>query len=90
MLSFFVIFLVIGNYVFASENPTNEANMSMGFLCQKDNIINTIPEVYDPINSKYGIDVSEYAIENPESESKSESLPLLGQTFRLFRFPPIN
>ena len=60
MLSFFVIFLVIGNYVFASENPTNEANMSMGFLCQKDNIINTIPEVYDPINSKYGIDVSEF------------------------------
>ena len=57
---FFVIFLVIGNYVFASENPTNEANMSMGVLCQKDNIINTIPEVYDPINSKYGIDVFEF------------------------------
>ena len=57
---FFIIIMVMGNDLVASENETDEANLSVGILCQKDNIINTIPEVYDPINSKYGIDVSEF------------------------------
>ena len=52
--------MAIASDVIASKNQKDEVDLSEGILCQKDNIINTIPEVYDPINSKYGIDVSEF------------------------------
>jgi len=57
---FLIIIMGIFSGVVASEKPTDEANLSVGILCQKDNIINNIAEVYDPVNSKYGIDVSEF------------------------------
>ena len=57
---FIVIIMAIASDVIASKNQKDEVDLSEGILCQKDNIINTIPEVYDPINSKYGIDVSEF------------------------------
>lgn len=57
---FIVIIMAIASDVIASKNQKDKVDLSEGILCQKDNIINTIPEVYDPINSKYGIDVSEF------------------------------